>query len=187
MGKGYLYTPVATFLVKHTSNIVEKQLLFVFSSVSLPSLRDSKADQLPLFLLHGSTPSFPPLYNSHPFLPPAHSPSLLSQFKPLAVLRHTFATSSRRIIYFGPSWISVSVSASIGTLSHLPRYSTQSPCGNSIVTFISITMVIRIKSGRHFAPSDVRRAQNISRHQMCAELRTPSWESDRGACSSIAL
>ena len=151
-----------------------KNSFFVFSSVSLPSLRDSKADQLPLYLLHEPTPSFQPLYNSHPFLPPAHSPSLLSQFKPLAVLRHTFATS-RRIIYFGPSWISVSVSASIGTLSHLPRYSTQSPCGNSIVTFISITMVIRIKSGRHFAPSDVRLAQN-------AIMRVGP-----GACSTIAL
>ena len=55
----------------------------------------------------------------------------------------------------------------ISPASVLPRYSTQSHCGNYILTFISITMIIRIKSGRHFAPrsehfapSDVCRAQN---------------------------
>ena len=65
--------------------------------------------------------------------------------------------------------------------SILPRYTAQSGCENYIVTFISITMIISFKSGRHFAPSDGLRTQNAIMRVGLARASTlhlgkPTWE-----------
>ena len=159
-------------------NIVDKSLLLSLLLSYFHRCVTARLARLTSFLcLYVPTPSFH--LRTHP--PLLYNPNL----KPLAVLRHTSTTNSRITLSQFEHLV-------IATLSHVPsvaeifntislcklyRYFHQH-CDDNQDQIRAPFRAIRCASrSEHFAPSDV-----------CSpELRTPSWESERGACLSIAL